>query len=453
MEKTAPPPNIEALLAKAKQPSADAMRLHPFYRGKVEIALKCRVRDFNDFAIWYTPGVAAPCRAIAENPDLVYEFTHKWNTVAVVSDGTRVLGLGDIGPKAGLPVMEGKALLYKYLGGVDAWPIMLDTKDPDKIIETVLLIQPGFGGVNLEDLSQPKCFRILDTLRSRAEIPVWHDDQQGTATVTLAGLLNALKIVGKKLSEVSIVFVGSGASNVACARLIFNSGADAARCRVVDSKGILHKGRSDIELRKAEFVDKWKMCQSTNAEGRQGGIPEAMKGADVVIALSKPGPGTLQPEWIRAMADGAIVFAMANPVPEIWPWEAEEAGAAIVATGRSDFPNQVNNSLGFPGIFRGTLDVRATTITDPMCVAAAEALAGMAAEKGLNPHYILPTMDEWEVFPREAAAVAAKAVEEGVARIPMTYDEELANASEIIRRSRNLTQSMMKEDFILDPDA
>jgi malate dehydrogenase (oxaloacetate-decarboxylating) len=453
MEKTAPPPNIEALLAKAKQPSADAMRLHPFYRGKVEIALKCRVRDFNDFAIWYTPGVAAPCRAIAENPDLVYEYTHKWNTVAVVSDGTRVLGLGDIGPKAGLPVMEGKALLYKYLGGVDAWPIMLDTKDPDKIIETVLLIQPGFGGVNLEDLSQPKCFRILDTLRARAEIPVWHDDQQGTATVTLAGLLNALKIVGKKLSEASIVFVGSGASNVACARLIFNSGADAARCRVVDSKGILHKGRSDVELRKAEFVDKWKMCQTTNAEGRLGGIPEAMKGADVVVALSKPGPGVILPEWVGTMAKDAIVFAMANPVPEIWPWEAEQAGAAIVATGRSDFPNQVNNSLGFPGIFRGTLDVRATTITDPMCVAAAEALAGMAAEKGLNPHYILPTMDEWEVFPREAAAVAAKAVEEGVARKPLSYDEELANASEIIRRSRNLTQSMMKEDFILDPDA
>jgi malate dehydrogenase (oxaloacetate-decarboxylating) len=453
MEKTAPPPNIEALLAKAKQPSADAMRLHPFYRGKVEIALKCRVRDFNDFAIWYTPGVAAPCRAIAENPELVYEYTHKWNTVAVVSDGTRVLGLGDIGPKAGLPVMEGKALLYKYLGGVDAWPIMLDTKDPDQIIETVLLIQPGFGGVNLEDLSQPKCFRILDTLRSRAEIPVWHDDQQGTATVTLAGLLNALKIVGKKLSEASIVFVGSGASNVACARLIFNSGADAARCRVVDSKGILHKGRSDVELRKAEFVDKWKMCQTTNAEGRQGGIPEAMKGADVVVALSKPGPGVILPEWVGRMAKDAIVFAMANPVPEIWPWEAEGAGAAIVATGRSDFPNQVNNSLGFPGIFRGTLDVRATTITDPMCVAAAEALAGMAAEKGLNPHYILPTMDEWEVFPREAAAVAAKAVEEGVARKPLSYDEELANASEIIRRSRNLTQSMMKEDFILDPDA
>lgn len=453
MEKTAPPPNIEALLAKAKQPSADAMRLHPYYRGKVEIALKCRVRDFNDFAIWYTPGVAAPCRAIAENPELVYEHTHKGNTVAVVSDGTRVLGLGDIGPKAGLPVMEGKALLYKYLGGVDAWPIMLDTKDPDKIIETVLMIQPGFGGINLEDLSQPKCFRILDTLRARAEIPVWHDDQQGTATVTLAGLINALKIVGKEMSEISIAFVGSGASNVACARLIFNSGADPSRCFVVDSKGILHKGRSDIELRKAEYVDKWKMCQTTNAEGREGGIAEAMKGADVVVALSKPGPGVILPEWVRTMAKEAIVFAMANPVPEIWPWEAEEAGAAIVATGRSDFPNQVNNSLGFPGIFRGTLDVRATTITDPMCVAAAEALAGMAAEKGLNPRYILPTMDEWEVFPREAAAVAVKAVEEGVARKPMTYEEELANASEIIRRSRNLTQSMMTERFIIDPDA
>ncbi|OGO67852.1 MAG: malate dehydrogenase [Chloroflexi bacterium RBG_19FT_COMBO_62_14] len=448
MANTVTPPTVEELLAKAKQPSADAMRLHPYYRGKVEVALKARVRDFNDFAIWYTPGVAAPCRAIAENPELVYEHTHKWNTVAVVSDGTRVLGLGDIGPKAGLPVMEGKALLYKYLGGVDAWPIMLDTKDPDKIIETVLLIQPGFGGVNLEDISQPKCFRVLDTLKARAEIPVWHDDQQGTATVTLAGLINSLKIVGKKIDEVEIAFIGSGASNVAVSRLIFACGATPGLCRVVDSKGILHKGRKDIELRKAEFVDKWKMCLSTNADGRQGGPAEAMQGADVVIALSKPGPGTILPEWVSGMAKGAIVFACANPVPEIWPWEAKEAGATIVATGRSDFPNQVNNSLGFPGIFRGTLDVRASTITDPMCLAAANALAGMAEEKGLTSEYILPNMDEWEVFSREAAAVAAKAVEEGVARKPMTYDEELKNAEAIIRRSRNLTQTMMAEGYI-----
>lgn len=448
MLKDAPVLTTEELLAKAKKPSADAMRLHPFYRGKVETTLRCRVRDFDDFAIWYTPGVAAPCKAIAADPELVYEHTHKWNTVAVVSDGTRVLGLGDIGPKAGLPVMEGKALLYKYLGGVDAWPIMLDTKDPDKIIETVLMIQPGFGGVNLEDLSQPKCFRILDTLRQKAEIPVWHDDQQGTAMVTLAGLINALKIVGKKISEARIVFVGSGASNVACSRLIFASGATPELCLMVDSKGILHKGRSDIEKRKAEFVDKWKLCQATNAEGREGGIPEALKGADVVIALSTPGPDVLRKEWIKTMGNDAIVFACANPVPEIWPWEAKEAGAAVVATGRSDFPNQVNNSLGFPGIFRGTLDVRARTITDEMCIAAAHALADMATEHGLNPDYILPTMDEWDVFPREAAAVAAKAVEQGIARQPATYDEEYQRAAAIIRRSRNLTQTMMEEGFI-----
>jgi len=442
------PLNIEELLAKAEKPSADAMLMHPFYKGKVEIALKSCVRDFDDFAIWYTPGVAAPCRAIEADPELVYEHTHKGNTVAVVSDGTRVLGLGDIGPKAGLPVMEGKALLYKYLGGVDAWPIMLDTKDADKIIEAVLLIQPGFGGINLEDLSQPKCFRILDTLREQAEIPVWHDDQQGTATVTLAALINALKLVGKKPEEAKIVFVGSGASNVACSRLIFASGVTPALCRVVDSKGILHKERKDLEERKDEYVDKWHLCQITNEDGREGGIPEALDGADVVIALSKPGPGTIQPEWISKMAKDAIVFACANPVPEIWPWEATEAGAVVVATGRSDFPNQVNNSLGFPGIFRGTLDVRASTITDTMCIAAAIALAEMAEEKGLTPEYILPTMDEWEVFPREAAAVAVKAVEEGLARTPMTYDEELKNAEEIIRRSRGLTTHMMEEGFI-----
>ena len=312
--------NVEELLAKAKKPSADAMILHPFYRGKVETVLKCAVRDFNDFAIWYTPGVAAPCRAINADPELVYEYTNKWNTVIVVSDGTRVLGLGDIGPKAGLPVMEGKALLYKYLGGVDAVPIMLDTKDPDAIINTVLMLQPGFGGVNLEDISQPKCFRILDTLREKAEIPVWHDDQQGTATVTLAALINALKVVGKSIGDVTIAFIGSGASNVACSRLIFGRGADPAKCFMVDTKGILGKHRNDLEMRKHEYVDKWRLCQITNAEGRVGEIPDAIKGADVVIALSRSGPGVILPEWIRTMNEDAIVFACANPVPEIWPW-------------------------------------------------------------------------------------------------------------------------------------
>lgn len=442
--------NTEELLAKAKKPSADAMRLHPFYRGKIETTLKCTVHSFDDFAIWYTPGVAAPCKAIQANPELVYEFTNKWNTVAVVSDGTRVLGLGDIGPKAGLPVMEGKALLYKYLGGVDGVPLMLDTKDPDAIINTVLMLQPGLGGVNLEDISQPKCFYILDTLREKAEIPIWHDDQQGTATVTLAGLINALKVVGKKMDQVSIVFVGSGASNVACSRLIFGWGADPAKCYLVDSKGILGKHRKDIEMRKAEFKDKWKLCQITNAEGREGGIPEALKGADVVIALSKSGPGVLLPEWIKAMAKDAIVFACANPVPEIWPWEAKEAGAAVVATGRSDFPNQVNNSLGFPGIFRGTLDVRARTITDEMCFAAAQALADHVGGR-LAADFILPTMDDWEVFPREAAAVAMKAIEQGLARIACSYEEEFQRASKIIKRSRDMTKHLMEEGFIPEP--
>lgn len=439
--------DVDELLQKAQAPSADAMTLHPFYRGKVEMALKCVVRDLDDFSIWYTPGVAAPCKAIHAEPDLVYDYTNKWNTVAVISDGTRVLGLGDIGPKAGLPVMEGKALLYKYLGGVDGVAIMLDTKDPDKIIETVLMLQPAFGGVNLEDISQPKCFRILDTLREKAEIPIWHDDQQGTATVTLAGLINALKLVGKRMDEVSIAFVGSGASNVACSRLIFGWGADPTKCYMVDSKGILGPHRRDLKLRRHEYVDKWRLCQITNGDLRQGGAPEAMEGVDVVIALSKPGPGTILPEWVERMNKDAIVFACANPVPEIWPWEALDAGARIVATGRSDFPNQVNNSLGFPGIFRGALDVRAKTITDEMCFAAAEALADFIGDD-LDDEHLLPSMEDWQVFAREAAAVGMKAQEQGVARLTKSYDELYEHALSMIGRSRNLTKTMMEEGFI-----
>jgi malate dehydrogenase (oxaloacetate-decarboxylating) len=310
-------------------------------------------------------------------------------------------------------------------------------------------LQPSLGGVNLEDLSQPKCFRILDTLREKAEIPIWHDDQQGTATVTLAGLINALKLVGKSMNDINIVFVGSGASNVACSRLIFSWGADPGKCMMVDSKGILGLHRKDLELRRAEYVDKWRLCQITNKDGRVGGAPEAMEGADVVIALSKPGPGTIKPEWVERMNEDAIVFACANPVPEIWPWEAKEAGAAIVATGRSDFPNQVNNSLGFPGIFRGALDVRARTITDEMCFAAATALADHIG-KDLDEEHILPNMDDWDVFSREAAAVGMKAQEQGVARINQTYDELYEHATHIIGRSRRLTKLMMDEGFIAE---
>ncbi len=440
----------EELLEKAKKPQEDAIRLHSFYRGKIETALKCGVHDFNDFAIWYTPGVAAPCRRIAENEDLVYEYTNKWNTVAVVSDGTRVLGLGDIGPKAGLPVMEGKALLYKYLGGVDGVPIMLDTKDPEEIIKAVLLLQPTFGGINLEDLAQPKCFHILNTLREKAEIPIWHDDQQGTATVILAGLMNALKLVGKKIEDVNISFIGSGAANVACTRLIFARGARPGRCLVVDRGGILGRHREDLEARKGEFAEKWLLCEKTNAGGRKGGIPEATEGADVVISLSKPGPGTILAEWLKKMNKDGILFACANPIPEIWPWEAKKAGVRVVGTGRSDFPNQVNNSLGFPGIFRGTLDVRARTITDEMCFAAADALAGQIGDK-LDDEHILPSMDDWKVFAYEAAAVGMEAQRQSVARLEKSYDELFSHAESIIGRSRDLTQMMMRGGFIAEP--
>lgn len=438
----------EELLAKANKPAADAMRLHAFYQGKTQTALRCPVRDPNDFAIWYTPGVAAPCRAIAKEPGLVYELTSKWNTVAIVSDGTRVLGLGDIGPKAGLPVMEGKALLYKYLGGVDAFPIMLDTRDPDKIIETVLLLQPGLGGVNLEDISQPKCFRILDTLREQAEIPIWHDDQQGTASVVLAGMINAARIVGKRLQDMRIAFVGAGAANIACSRLLFAYGVDPSNCLMVDVDGVLGKHRRDIYMRRAEYVQHWHLCQITNHEELQGDTEMALRGADAMIGFSTPGPDVVKPQWIKQMAKDAIVIAGANPIPEIWPWEAREAGAAVVATGRSDFPNQVNNSLGFPGIFRGALDVRAMTITDEMAIAASETLAGLVSDADLTPEHILPTMDDWDVFPREAAAVAMKAQEQGVARVASTYDEEYERATEMIRCAREVTHLLMQEGFI-----
>ncbi len=446
-------PTVEELKAKAYQPMEDAMKLHPFYRGKIETTLKCCVRDFNDFGIWYTPGVSKPCLEIKDDPEKAYEHTNKWNTVAVISDGTRVLGMGDIGPKAGLPVMEGKSLLFRYLGGVDGFPLMVDTKDPDRFIEFVKLVQPGLGGVNLEDIAQPKCFRILDTLREECEIPVWHDDQQGTACVTLAGLVNALKVVGRRIDEVSIAFIGSGASNVAISRLIFAYGADPEKCRIVDSKGILHRGRDDIKKVKDEWRDKWKYCQITNAEQRTGGIADALKGADVCIALSKPGPDTIEKDWIKAMAADPIVFICANPIPEMWPWDAKEAGAAVVATGRSDFPNQVNNSVGFPGIFRGTLDVRAKTITDEMCIAAAEELAKVAEDKGLSADSIMPTMDDWEVFPREAAAVAMKAIEQGIAlRKDLTYEQEIAEATAIIARARGLVQDAEALGYIKMPE-
>ncbi len=434
---------IQALLTKAQEPARIAEKIHAYYRGKMSTLPKCAIRDVDDFSIWYTPGVAAPCRAIQENPDKVYSLTNKGNTIAVVSDGSRVLGLGNIGPEAGLPVMEGKCLLYKYLGGVDAVPIMLDVEEPQEFIETVLRLQPSFGGINLEDIAQPKCFTILDELRQQAHIPVWHDDQQGTATVTLAGLMNALKVVGKKKEDIRITFIGAGAAGVACARLIFAWGVDPGQARIVDAGGILGKHRTDFD----EGTPAWHLCQITNLEGVKGGIPEALQDADAVIAYSTPGPGVILPEWIMAMAEDPIVFACANPVPEIWPWEAKAAGAAVVATGRSDFPNQVNNSLSFPGIFRGVLDVRARTISDEMCFAAAQALADAALD-GLDADHILPTMTEAAIYPLQAAAVGLKAQEQGLAGIRMSKDDLLDRAVYMISAAQAATDVLMSEGCI-----
>jgi len=437
--------NVKKLLKSAFEPSRQARKLHPFYKGKIEVVPKCRVKNFSDFSIWYSPGVAAVCTDINKNPELVYEYTNKWNSVAVVSDGTRVLGLGDIGPEAGMPVMEGKALLYKYLGGVDAYPICLDTKDPNEIIQTVKILQPSFGGVNLEDISQPKCFTVLDTLRKECRIPVWHDDQQGTALVTLAGFINALKVVGKKIGKVKIAMIGAGAANICIARLLMLYGANPANIVMTDSKGTLHKGRTEL---KGAYPEKWEMASETNAGNVRGYIKEAMENADAVIALSTPGPDVIKKEWIKGMAKNPIVFVCANPVPEIWPWEAKEAGAAVVATGRSDFANQVNNSLGFPGVFRGVLDVRASTITDTMAIAAATELAACIADNKITPERIIPKMSDWEIFPQVAAAVGVKAIKEKVAGRKMSFDKIYNQAEEMIKRSRGITETMMKRGFI-----
>ena len=436
---------IDQLVEKAKKPAQDAMLLHPFYRGKYQIAPKCCIRGVDDFAIWYTPGVAAPCRDIQKDVQKSFEHTNRANTICVLTDGTRVLGLGDIGPEASMPVMEGKALLFKYLGGVDAVPIALRTKDPDEFIRTAKLLEPSFGGFNLEDIAQPKCFRILDTLRAEMGVPVWHDDQQGTAAVTYAGLVNALKIVGKDIGKVRVAMLGAGASNIAISRVIIKGGVTPANIIMCDSKGTLHKGRTELQDR---FKEKWHMCEISNAGNVRGTIVDALKGADVLISLSQPGPGVVKPEWIQSMAKDSVVFVCANPIPEIWPWEAMEAGARVVATGRSDFPNQVNNSLGFPGIFRGALDVNARTITDEMCIAAALELAKVAEDRGLREDYLIPTMDDWEVFPREAVAVGMKAIEQGVARIRMSRDDLMKTAMDKIKQARDLTQCLMREGLI-----
>ncbi len=402
---------------------------------------KVPIKSLEDFAILYTPGVAAVSKEISKNPDLSFQYTYRWNSIAIVTDGTRVLGLGNIGPEAAMPVMEGKALLFKYLGGVDAVPLPIGTKDPDKIIETVKILEPAFGGINLEDIESPKCFYILDKLREELHIPVWHDDQQGTAGATLAGLISALEIVGKSPTKIKIVFYGVGAANIATARILKSYGIPYSNMILIDTKGPLYRGREDEEEIKNTNPWKYELLKESNKDNAIT-VEQAFEGADVLIAASKPGPHTIDPKLISKMNKDSIVFALANPVPEILPDEAKKAGARIVGTGRSDLPNQINNSLIFPAVFRGALDVRAKTITDDMVIAAARELSAFAREKGLSEDYIIPKMTEWEVYPRVAAAVGSKAIQQGIARVNLSYEEIYNNARQMIENARKLLASL-----------
>lgn len=436
---------------RAAAPGEKAPRLHAFYRGKIEASVKCAMTSFDDLSVWYTPGVAAPCKEIAADPSKLRDYTNVANAVAVVSDGSRVLGLGNIGARASLPVMEGKALLFKYLGGVGAFPIVLDTQDEDEIVQAVRWIAPGFGGINLEDIATPKCFPILERLRALLDIPVWHDDQQGTAAVTLAGLVNALQLVGKRLDRVTIALLGVGAAGAATLRVLVAAGVPAGNVRVVDIvEGAPSVLGSGLDLERL-FPHRGALLTRTNTDEVRGSTAEALAGADVVIAFTQPGPDTIQKDWLRRMNPRGIGFFMANPVPEIWPWEAADAGLAIVGTGRGDFPNQINNSLGFPGIFRGTLDVCAATITDEMAIAAAYAIAKTAEDRGLREDSVLPTMMETETFVNQAVAVGLKAIEQGIARRIVTEHELRAEAELRICRAQSETMILQREGIIPPP--
>lgn len=434
-----------------------AYSTHKFYGGKMMTVPKAGLYGFNWFNVWYTPGVSKVSTSIRDNQLASYDLSNRGNLVAVISDSTRVLGDGDCTPPGGLGVMEGKAFLMKYLGGCDGVAVCIDSynkkgeHDADKIIDFVKMIQPSFGAVNLEDISQPNCYKVLDVLREECDIPVWHDDAQGTASVTLAGLVNALKVAGKDLNKVKLVMIGAGASNTTIARLIIAAGGNPENMVLFDSKSSLHAGRDDIKADK-RFYRKWELCEKTNPN-RIADIETACKGADVLISLSTPGPDVVKPKWVSSMASKAIVFACANPVPEIYPYAAKEAGAYIVATGRGDFPNQVNNSLGFPGILKGSLICRAKKITDEMAIAAAYSMAGYAEKHGgINPDRIMPTMDETEVFAHEAADVATCAIKQGIARVEMSWQEIFDKTLKDIKEARDIVKLLMDKGFIREPD-
>lgn len=391
----------------------EALKLHKENRGKISVVSKVEIKDSKDLSLAYTPGVAEPCKEIHNSEELVYKYTSKGNMVAVVTDGSAILGLGNIGAKAGMPVMEGKAVLFKEFGGVDAFPICLATQDVDEIVKTVINIAPTFGGINLEDISAPRCFEIEERLKKALDIPVFHDDQHGTAVVVFAGLINALKIVNKNLKDVTAVINGAGAAGIAIAKLLINAGIkDVIIC---DRKGIIYEGRGDSDASKVDIA------KISNKRALKGSLKDALRGADIFIGVSAP--GVVDADMIKSMAHNSIVFAMANPIPEIYPDDARSAGALVVGTGRSDFPNQINNVLAFPGIFRGALEVRATEINEKMKIAAANAIAELVSEDELSPDYIIPKAFDRRVPINVALNVAKAAIETGCARLKIDLNQ------------------------------
>ncbi len=385
----------------------ESLRLHGEWKGKIEVTSRVSVKTKEDLSLAYTPGVAEPCLAIQKDPDRSYDLTRRHNLCAVITDGSAVLGLGDIGPEAGMPVMEGKCVLFKAFGDVDAFPLCVKTKDVDEFVRTVSLLSGSFGGINLEDIAAPRCFEIERKLKEQTDIPIFHDDQHGTAVITLAGLTNALKVVGKKKENVRIVTSGAGAAAVAITKLLLSAGfADITMC---DRKGAIYEGREGLNWIKEE------MAKQTNREKKAGSLADVLRGADIFIGVSAP--GTVTTEMVKTMKEDAIIFACANPTPEIFPEEAKAGGAAVIATGRSDFPNQINNVLAFPGIFRGTFDVRASDINEEMKLAASAALSSLISDEDLCADYIIPYAFDPKVGPAVAAAVAEAARKSGVARL------------------------------------
>jgi malate dehydrogenase (oxaloacetate-decarboxylating) len=432
-----------------------SLKMHSFFQGKMQSLPKAGIWGFNWFNVWYTPGVSAISTSIRDDISLSYDLSNRGNLVAVVTDSTRVLGDGDCSIAGGIGVMEGKAFLMKYLGDVDAIAICINNRneigepDPQKIIDCVQMISPSFGAINLEDISQPNCYGVLDTLREKCDIPVWHDDAQGTACVILAGIINAVKLAEKDLSKCKIVLLGAGASNTTVARLLFLSGADPLKTILFNSKGGLHKNRKDIES-DARMYQQWELCKNTNPDCIND-FDVAMHGADILIALSTPGPDVVKQSQIRVMNEKPIVFVCANPVPEIYPYSAKEAGAYIVATGRGDFPNQVNNSLGFPGILKGTLLTRSKKITDNMAIAAAHALADFATRTYMDIEHILPMMTDTDVFAHVAEAVAQQAIKDGVASIHYKPGKVKDITLLSILKTRKLVEKMMADSDIPTP--